>query len=139
MNVENFDKLIDFLDNLEPSKFYFDDVVSKYDKDNECGTVCCAIGWTPAIFPEKVEWYYLSVKAIDDKYEGYIGVSSDLFDIDELVTQGLFCSKEQRTVHSSLNNLSPYCTPKELATELKKFKELVLDGVLNEDGTEKEG
>ena len=50
MNIENFNKLINFLNNLEKEKFNLSTVVNEYDFINDCGTVCCAVGWFPNIF-----------------------------------------------------------------------------------------
>ena len=48
MRTDRLRQLADFLDTLKPDQFDFDRVRSP------CGTVCCAIGWTPTVFPELV-------------------------------------------------------------------------------------
>lgn len=48
-------KLADFLDTLKTKQFNFDSCIDGRD-NHGCGTVCCAIGWTPAVFPELVDW-----------------------------------------------------------------------------------
>ena len=50
--------LADFLDTLPEEQFEFDAVVSEWDrtKDKPCGSVCCAIGWAPMVFPELIKW-----------------------------------------------------------------------------------
>jgi hypothetical protein len=79
-------KLIEFLEQLAPSKFNFNDVVTEYK--NECGSVCCAIGWTPNIFPEMVSWRNRDVVT---KYsQGYIDVAVELFNIDYEWAEDLF-------------------------------------------------
>lgn len=47
-------KLAAFLYKLPPEKFYFGNYVLK--AENGCGTVCCAIGWLPRVFPEDWHW-----------------------------------------------------------------------------------
>lgn len=34
-------------DNIKPNQFDFSRVVSNFDEDKQCVTVCCAIGWLP--------------------------------------------------------------------------------------------
>ena len=47
LNVVSLDKIIDFLDKLPTEKFDFLNEVR-----SECGSVACAVGWFPNIFPE---------------------------------------------------------------------------------------
>lgn len=54
MNKDRLLKLADFLETLPDEKFDFRKYVKK--DDGLCGTVCCAIGWCPAVFPN--EWYW---------------------------------------------------------------------------------
>lgn len=44
-------KLCDFLEKLPPKKFNFATTLS----EEECGTVGCAIGWTPMVFPRSIK------------------------------------------------------------------------------------
>lgn len=55
-------KLAKFLEKLNPKNFNFEHIVAeisptgpKYSKVN-CGTVCCAVGWCPTVFPNTFEW-----------------------------------------------------------------------------------
>lgn len=57
MNTARLLKLASFLQKLKPEKFDIDRVVEEWDEKKHCGTVCCAAGWTPAVFPRLVEWY----------------------------------------------------------------------------------
>jgi hypothetical protein len=59
MNIEKLLKLCDFLDTLPPEKF-------NYDK---CGTVCCAVGWLPKLFPD--DWEWLKYNADGVAYKNY--------------------------------------------------------------------
>lgn len=47
-------KLATFMEMLEPAKFHYGELVSV--TDGKCGTVCCALGWTPAVFPQHWRW-----------------------------------------------------------------------------------
>jgi hypothetical protein len=50
--LTHFEKLTrwaDFLEKLPPEKFNINNWVSKHE--NGCGTVCCAAGWLPVVFP----------------------------------------------------------------------------------------
>ena len=47
-------KLLTFLRQLPRKKFDFDKWVA--EKENECGTVCCAAGWLPVIDPKNWKW-----------------------------------------------------------------------------------
>lgn len=49
-------RLAKFLDTLKDEEFEFSDIVSKFDNKNHCGSVCCAVGWTPKLFPKEIEW-----------------------------------------------------------------------------------
>lgn len=55
-NIERLEKLCQFLDTLPGPKFDFTYYVSKRDARTGCGTVCCAIGWCPAVFPDEWRW-----------------------------------------------------------------------------------
>ena len=63
--------MADFLDKLPKKKFNFRRVVTQYE--DGCGTVCCAIGWLPKVFPRKWGWGInpWSVMDIFDKSQGY--------------------------------------------------------------------
>lgn len=47
-------KLIAFLKELPPEKFDMENYVT--EAKNGCGTVCCAVGWMLAVFPEDFKW-----------------------------------------------------------------------------------
>ena len=51
------EKLSSGLKTLEDKDFKYDRFISKYDRKNDCGTVCCAFGWMPRFVPETdVKW-----------------------------------------------------------------------------------
>lgn len=44
-------KLASFLEKLPPESFNIKNWVTKMPDENGCGTVACAIGWCPVVFP----------------------------------------------------------------------------------------
>lgn len=128
MNIERFQKLISFLDQLDESKFNLNSVVKEYDIDDQghiCGTVCCAIGWTPVIFPELVSWRKIDYPDCPDTLTvlsvdvvGYIDVAAKLFDIKEMVAIDLF--SPGKTDFDDYH-LSRHATPKQLAQRLRNY------------------
>ena len=56
-DLEILQKLVAGLRTLRPSEFLYSSFVTKYDTENQCGTVCCAWGWMPKFVPEAgVKW-----------------------------------------------------------------------------------
>jgi hypothetical protein len=96
MNKARLVKLAEFLGDLKPEKFNFSNVVSSWDEKNHCGTVCCAIGYTPQLFPEEVEWvadiapFWMDVEGKRSGAEGYVEVAAELFDIPPEHAHNLF-------------------------------------------------
>lgn len=63
-------KLVTGLKTLDESQFKYEEFVSEYDKDNHCGTVCCAWGWVPAFVPESgVRWFFDNVTVFPSAYK----------------------------------------------------------------------
>jgi hypothetical protein len=65
MNAKRLLKLADFLTALPKQKFDFSVIAHEGEKPllkalkartEHCGTVACAIGWMPAVFPRLVRW-----------------------------------------------------------------------------------
>jgi hypothetical protein len=48
-------QLIEFIRELPDEQFDFSRIVKEVDR-HECGTVCCAAGWLPKVFPK--DWAY---------------------------------------------------------------------------------
>lgn len=118
-HIMRLEKLAAFLDKLPRKKFDFSDVVTAFDPEKYCGTVGCAIGWTPAVFPDLVEWgrncYGANVFLRATHRGGYNHVAENLFGVTYDESEKLF---------------SPYCeacplgvgaTPKQVAREIRKF------------------
>jgi len=53
---------------IKPEQFYFGAFVNEYNKERNCGTICCLWGWIPQIAPEiaaRYNLYYDSAKRTD--------------------------------------------------------------------------
>lgn len=121
-------KLIGFLRQLPPEKFDFASVVEEYEKNGHiCGTVCCAIGWTPSIFPRIVEWTWCeeweeaNVRNKEGKQVGYQEVAHELFEISGSTARYLFAPGYQKLVHVTLPKVGELATPKRVAAMLEKY------------------
>ena len=92
-----------------------------------CGTVCCAIGWTPKIFPKIVKWYRntpgdpLNVKIKNTSKHGYQSVAAHLFGLEYNLAVNLFSPDDHPDEEYGLHNLNENATPKQVASALKKF------------------
>ena len=62
LGKERLEKLIAFVDTLElePEQF------NLRSWENECGTTCCAWGWSPAVFPDRIERIHSELSFIID-------------------------------------------------------------------------
>lgn len=137
MNTKRLSKLVGFLKDLPEEKFYFGRVITEHE--NNCGTVCCAIGWTPAIFPELVSWeededtvgrLVLNFNGLKT-LAGFGYIASELFEMPESVSTFLFSQNSQNHIHPSLEDLPADCTPLALANILEDFIEMIEDGRVN--------
>lgn len=135
-------KLIAFLrGDLKPKQFKFNRVVSEIEANGHvCGTVCCAMGWTPKVFPRLVGWAEdylrewrtsqstgLRMRGEEDVME-YSDVAEIIFGIPSEMAGSLFAPDSQRYVSAKLPNCSDYATPKQVAAMLEKFLALVESG-----------
>lgn len=122
-NVYRFRTLIEFLWQLPAEKFNFRREVEKHDERN-CGTVCCAIGWTPVVFPELVEWHMLNVSLYTRRKKESIdsphGVANGLFGLNENEFDYLF-QPTYGEAEPSECPLGPHITPQQLAAHLESF------------------
>ena len=129
---KRLEKLIGFLKKLKPEKFNFGSVISKWDRKHECGSVCCAIGWTPVIFPNLIKWNHNSLLSLAIKKTGngrsFGWIASYLFGIDFRISTSLFSPQDQDDVHENLKRLPEEATPKAVAKMLEKFLKLVDKG-----------
>lgn len=134
MNITRLNKLADYLDTLNIEQFNFDFVAKKVDKTDTitCGTVGCAIGFTPVVFPDLVEWKKRDYHEIDEKVQAvtvvFIGDANDydykeigvkLFDIsgdesERLFTPNQHCSWNKRILGTNVE-------PQEVAQSIRNF------------------
>lgn len=122
-------KLIAFLRNLPRNKFSFGVV----REETKCGTVGCAIGWTPEVFPELVSPPRNSESCLLFRGEArcFKGVASELFGMDFYMAEDLFSTGAQLLVHSGLPLCHCQATPKQVASMLEKFLALVDAGEID--------
>lgn len=59
---EKLHRWADFLEKLSPEQLAMDTWITEYDPSAKCGTVCCAAGWLPAIFPDDLGDLWEDVK-----------------------------------------------------------------------------
>ncbi|NET72666.1 MAG: hypothetical protein F6K62_17575 [Sphaerospermopsis sp. SIO1G2] len=97
VNVERLEKLAKFLDTLPADKFDFNEVVTYYDGQG-CGSICCAIGWCPKIFPEQIQWDSkdsYDVLFVNRESVDYIEAAMVLFGIESEDANILFTPVEE--------------------------------------------
>lgn len=123
-------KLIAFLEKLPPRKFDFGDV-RKYQAG--CGTVGCAMGHTPEVFPKLVKATDegISLRKPEKDYEDfhYRYIAMALFGIPEKHSW-MFSPGEQWEAHASLPTCRENATPKQVAKMLKRYLELTKEPAL---------
>lgn len=124
MNKRNFNKLIKFLTDLPVEKYCLGQVVSKHSKGK--GTVCCPVGWFPAIF-KGAKWVIVKEHGYGDhhiEYEGlhmYDWIASEILGIPKWDARCLLTANQQHYIN--LPNLSKLSSPQEMAETLTKYKE----------------
>lgn len=96
MRKDRLLKLAAFLSRLPDSKFDFREYVKKWDAENHCGTVACAIGWCPKVFPKHWKWQPFTFESgaepvlrnpplksefqwCDDDAQSFFGISDEEF------------------------------------------------------------
>lgn len=137
---QRMETMISQLRRLPPEKFDFSFVVKHGTP--RCGTIGCAMGWSPAFFPELVEW-----NGKDDCAWGQAGLSINgealnygkaavrLFGLEEQMALNLFSPAEgtyddedeleSNKIHESLPSLGEDATPIQVADMLQEFLALV--------------
>lgn len=119
-------KLIAFFRVLPRKRFRF----SSVRMEEKCGSVCCAIGLTPEIFPKLVrstEDRDVELIGCQD-YHNYINVGEELFGLSERASTCLFTPYHQTNLHPDLDCCGNYAAPKQVAAMLEKFLALVEAG-----------
>ena len=141
MKKENLMKLATFLDTLEEDKFDLAQVVISDEEDPMCGSICCAVGWTPKIFPEEVRWALsagqeeLDLSCRNEEGDwvvmGYVSVAMRLFGITEAEARALFTPYQIAIVEKEEGDydrlesgeLRGSLKPKEMAKRVRMFAE----------------
>lgn len=126
LRIRRFEKIIDFLENLPKEKFRFDTTINKFDTDNNCGSICCVVGWFPAIFKEHFYWSYNDVmvrnKNDDETAWEYV---EKFLGIDEQLSQHFFNGKFQMEGY----DIIPYNASKhQVLKHIKKSVEGIKQG-----------
>ncbi len=131
------EKLAEFLDKLSRKEFNFAEVVSEANIAKKCGTVCCAMGWTPVVFPRLVEfsldedeirWSDVVFKKSGER--GYVEVAEELFEISYAEAEYLFTPNQQH--YLGVKDLGNFATPIQAAKLLRKYMAKVKKGDYNE-------
>lgn len=128
IHKERLQKLITFLETLNPARFDFGVVM------NECGTIGCAMGWTPQVFPEIVEWTEdrnLHLKSSPAKWDWFEEVAQELFGMHKGTAELLFTPQNQSRVHADLAYCGYSSNPKQIADMLRQFLGMVESGSID--------
>lgn len=107
-------ELAAFLDTLPREKFDFRKWVSKTDSKG-CGTVCCAVGWTPHVFPELAS-YHNDCVLVCDQSAGPGAMELFAMSSDEVLK--VFFARNSRERNSGLPQSA---TPARVAEHIRKF------------------
>lgn len=124
MNTQRLLQLAAFLRKLPPERFDFGKVV---EHATPCGTIGCAMGWTPAVFPELVEWtkeeetWPLTLVETGQPTD-YDALASVIFEIDEDDAFSLFTPLNQ--LHLGLKRIESDATPSQVADLIEQYVEL---------------
>jgi hypothetical protein len=134
LHADRLMKLARFLYRLPPEKFNFAVVLQGQDIPNDtfqCGTVGCAIGWMPMVFPERFEWraagagrdQRIGLFDKESPYEvgngNFIGTAESFFDLLPEEASGLFSPGYQQYVE--WNDVDSHTSPKEVAMMIASF------------------
>ncbi len=111
-------KLASFLEKLPKKKFDFNHCVLKRNQKG-CGTVCCAIGWTPAIFPKLIQWddECLNNTCFSDIGQSLFNISDE--DVSVLFVDGFY--HQQNGFYHQQNHLTAKSTAKEVAAHIREW------------------
>lgn len=141
MNAKRLLKLADFLDTMPREKFDFGVVADEQGKPmaealaadkTQCGTVGCAIGWMPAVFPRGLEWTRSTermwtgplkrtrVALVGSPRTKDFAAAAEWFDISELEAEALFMPD---SAGFGLRAISERAGPTVVARRIRRFVE----------------
>jgi hypothetical protein len=130
-NKDKLLKLADFLTSLKTEEFDYSIIVEEFDRDKRCGTVCCAVGWLPAVFPEEAVWD--GGYSITTPTQNLLAfeTAEHILDITQTEAEGLFEPNDQERLRDQFKvgedvfpDLGDDATPIEVADMIRKFVEL---------------
>lgn len=130
MNKDRLLEMVGFLNDLDEDKFDFSAIVGSVEEKGGrlCGTLCCAIGWLPRIFPDLVKWSGDSEDCLyspTGRVEGFIDVAEYVFNLSTEEVAVLFIpdrtNEELDTDIPGFKLLHNNATPKEVATNILLF------------------
>lgn len=125
-------KLADFLQTLPRQKFDFAVVARERGKPmlealkagkTECGTVACALGWAPAVFPRHLKWerpYWSGETALEINFRNASSSYAQTFPVAERFF-GLTEDEAQRLFEPSVSPLGYRATSKRVAKAIRQF------------------
>lgn len=124
-------KLADFLQELPKEKFDFAHIVreEQNSKGKTCGTVCCAVGWLPKIFPRHWKWdvcglgvgaAYVNSRVSSDIWL-WVSNSAEFFGIPREAARLLFTANMLRPWARGCSRLHKSATAKQVATSIRQF------------------
>ncbi len=132
INAKRLLKLAAFLDKLPRSHFDFNTVRSKVEvtPQNTCGTVGCAIGWCPTVFPRvckttrkgsclSVNGRIVNGGGFFDSDAHWAVVGERLFDMDIDDAYALFTPGNDAPNDSK--SLGENATPKQVAKRIRRY------------------
>ncbi len=142
LHAKRLMKLARFLYNdLPEEKFDFTWVVQGQDMPNkkyDCGTVACAVGWMPHVFPRRFEWRKVNdpedyndhfrmgqIILVDKEMDVFMGLRmhgaslEDFFGLKNEEVSGLFSPLRQDYV--DLPELTSNATAKDVAKNIARF------------------
>lgn len=134
MNADRLNKLADFLDTLNEQQFNFEIVAKRVCKSDTitCGTVGCAIGFTPHVFPELVKYEdreglpdnEVTVEMIDSPRAGhnYSQIGQLLFNIPYIDSMRLFAPDCPNHWNKD-DCLGPMATSQQVAQSIRNYIE----------------
>lgn len=137
MRADRLLTLAAFLDNLPEEKFNFAIIAEERGKPmlealaaghTRCGTVACAIGWLPAVFPADFKWTDAYYKSRSVTRDGSIDFSAaeEFFDLTVYQAEYLFMPgryNDDDEFVGNLNDLTDEATPKQVAAHIRAFVE----------------
>lgn len=141
LTIHRLTRLANYIDNLDKTQFYFGAFIEKFDENNSCGTMCCAAGWLPILYPNAFKWQYNKLSGTTflgfnpAENEWFLVLYTPLvkfFGISVELTEHLFYPGRQTLAWTKDNqNFSAKITNKEWAEECRRIIEMIKKGKLD--------